>query len=93
MRQFDKYLQKRMKDPDFCQAFKDNCNICQIVWEIVDKIISSGKSYADIAHETGISEQDLIDFAEGDNCQSQIITTLCIKYNINLPATCTRFIF
>ena len=93
MRQFDKYLKNKLKDPNFCQAYKDNCNICQTVWEIVDKIISTGKSYADIALETGISEQDLKDFAAGDKCQYHIITTLCTKYNINLPATCPRFNF
>jgi hypothetical protein len=91
MRQFDKYLQNKLKDPDFCQAYKDNCNICQTVLEIVDKILSLGKSYSDIASDTGINEQDLSDFAAGDKCQSKIISTLCSKYNIKLPATCPRF--
>ncbi|MCF7911800.1 MAG: hypothetical protein K9M99_04680 [Candidatus Cloacimonetes bacterium] len=93
MRQFDKYLQDKLKNKEFCQAYNDNCNICQTVWEIVDTFLNTGKSYADLAVETGISETELLDFAEGDNCQAHIINTLCQKFNIPLPAYCPRFTF
>ena len=93
MRQFDKYLKAKLSEKEFCQAYNENCNICQTVWEIVDKALSSGKSWAEIAAEIGIMEQSLKDFAEGDNCQSEIIITLCQKYNISLPASCPRFKF
>ncbi len=93
MRPFEKYLKVKLSDKEFCQAYNDNCNICQTVWEIVDKALSSGKSWEEIAAETGIMEESLSDFAEGDNCQSEIIATLCRKYNISLPANCPRFKF
>jgi len=93
MHQFNKYLKKKLEDKKFCQAYNDNCNICQTVWQIVDTVIDSGGSWADISAETGILESDLIDFASGDKCQPAIIKTLCEKYNIDLPGECPRFQF
>lgn len=93
MLQFKKYLKQKLEDKEFCQAYDDNCNICQTVWQIVDTIINSEISWAEVSKETGLLESDLIDFAGGDKCQPQIIITLCRKYNIELPAECSRFKF
>ncbi|MDP8221130.1 MAG: hypothetical protein P9X26_07280, partial [Candidatus Stygibacter frigidus] len=93
MLQFKKYLKQKLEEKEFCQAYDDNCNMCQTVWQIVDIISNSVYSWADISKETGLPESDLIDFANGDRCQPHIIETLCQKYDIDLPAECPRFKF
>lgn len=67
--------------------------MCLKIWEIVDKAISSGRSWSEIAAATGIPEKKLLSFVEGDNCQQNIITELCEHFNLELPETCPRFAF
>lgn len=93
MHQFEQYLKAKLKDKKFNDDYRDNCNVCSVVWQIVKVIEEQNIDLKLLADKTGISTDDLQSFIDADNCQHHIITTLCSYFNIDLPLTCQRFDF
>lgn len=93
MRRFDELLKSKLAEKDFEKDYREHCNVCGTVWEIVKSVQDSGGELADLAKEIGIEHDKLLRFMEADNCQREIIVKLCAKYKIKLPVNCPRHSF
>ena len=90
MQVFRNYYQLRIEDPEFKEAYCENCSICPITIAIVHKINESSLSINEISRECGISARDINNLQTAENCCPDSVKTLCDYFHIEGPEKCLK---
>jgi phage-related protein len=84
------YAEHKLKDPDFRSQYNENCNICKITVELVNKMDSGRHSKEDLAGRAGVRIEDLIALEEGEKCRYDVVVKLCRELNVPVPEKCNK---
>jgi len=90
MQVFKKYLDERLKDPEFNKTYFDNCAICPTTIRIVTEISESSILAEEIASACGISIETIRNLEAADKCCVTSVQKLCDYFNIPKPVDCLQ---
>jgi hypothetical protein len=90
MRVFKNYLEEKLSDPIFKQAYSANCSVCRTTVAIAAALIKQGLSYEEAAERSGVSAHQISDLVSADRCDPDSVRKLCIAFDIAVPVGCEK---
>lgn len=84
------YADRKLKDPDFRNQYKKNCNICKTTIELIGKMYSLGVSRENFAAKAEIPVEEITALEDGEYCRYDLVIELCHELQVPVPAKCKK---
>lgn len=80
----------KLNEKEFRQEYDEKCNICSTTVSLIKKYYDLGITKEKLAQLINVSEKELTDLEEANNCKFEVVEKLCTEFGIPVPTTCIK---
>jgi DNA-binding Xre family transcriptional regulator len=80
----------KLNEKAFKKEYDEKCNVCSTTVSLINKYYELGVTKEELAHQINVSEKDLTDLEDANNCKFDVVEKLCIAFNIPVPTSCIK---
>lgn len=90
MKRFDRYFQRKMKDPVFKALYEEECHVCAKTMQIFAKTQQENIALVHLADLMGVTVDRLEALRDADECDPELVVRLCRHLGLAVPESCPR---
>lgn len=80
----------KLNEKTFRKEYDEKCNICATTVTLIERYYELGVTKEELAHQINVSEKDITDLEDANNCKFEVVKKLCVKFDIPLPTSCIK---
>jgi len=74
----------------FKQEYDEKCNICSTTVTLIKKYYDLGITKEELSQQIKVSERDVTDLEEANNCKFEVVEKLCLEFCIPITTSCIK---